>query len=94
MSEAAARFRLYIAGPGPRSDAVLRAVKGAGDARYGTGGWALEVVDVRADPQTARAADVMLTPSLHRLSPEPPLRWLGDLSDHEVLARILADARV
>ena len=80
-------FRLYLPGPGPRSDAVERAVRTFGDRRYGSDGWTLDVVDVRADPEAARADGVLLSPTLHRLRPEPAHRWLGDLSDADVLDR-------
>jgi hypothetical protein len=71
---------------------VERAVRAYGDQRYGAGAWTLEVTDVRADPESARADGVYLSPTLRRMSPEPQLRWFGDLSDGEALTRALSDA--
>lgn len=68
-----------------------RAVRTFGDQRYGADGWTLDVVDVRSAPDTARADGVFLSPTLHRLRPEPAHRWLGDLSDAEALARAVPD---
>ena len=86
------RFRLYVPGAGSRADAVEQTVRLLGDDRYGAGGWALEVVDVRASPDQARADGVFLAPTLHRVSPGPELRWLGGLSNAESLRQAFANA--
>ena len=94
VGETPPRFRLFLPGAGPRADAVEQTVRLLGDHRYGAGSWVLEVVDIRADPDQARAAGVFLTPALHRLAPGPELRWFGDLSTTESLKQAFADAHV
>ncbi len=94
VADRPARYRLFLSGAGPRTDALKQAVGALCDDRHGTEGWTLQVVDVRADPGPAREAGVFLTPALHRVEPGPELRWFGDLSNAEALARAFAEIHV
>jgi circadian clock protein KaiB len=44
---------------------------------------AIEVVDVREQPEVAEAERIIATPMLVRVAPEPRRRVVGDLSDLE-----------
>lgn len=45
----------------------------------------LRIVDLREDPQQARAAQIVATPTLIRKLPQPVRRLVGDLTDRERL---------
>ena len=49
----------------------------------------LEVVDVRENPEVTERDRILATPTLLKLSPEPPRRIVGDLGDLELVARYL-----
>ncbi|MBL8344692.1 MAG: circadian clock protein KaiB [Rubrivivax sp.] len=49
----------------------------------------LEVVDVLTDPLRALADGILVTPSLNKLSPSPPARLVGNLSDRGTVLRAL-----
>jgi len=43
----------------------------------------IEIVDVLRCPQAALERNVLATPTLDLLEPPPPVRIVGDLSDHQ-----------
>lgn len=49
----------------------------------------LEVVDVLTDPMRALADGILVTPSLNKVSPAPPARLVGNLSDRVTVLRAL-----
>ncbi|HEX2849523.1 MAG TPA: circadian clock KaiB family protein [Acidimicrobiales bacterium] len=55
----------------------------------------VDIVDVLVDPQAAEEHRVIVTPTLVRLEPEPPIRLMGDLSGVplDVILRIVAADR-
>jgi len=72
------RLRLYVTGSAPNSQAALTNVR----ALRATLQFAeLEVIDVLAWPELALDDDVLVTPTLVKLSPRPTCRIVGDLSD-------------
>jgi circadian clock protein KaiB len=72
------RLRLYVTGSAPNSLAALTNVR----ALRATLQLAeLEVIDVLAWPERALDDDVLVTPTLIKLSPPPARRLVGDLSD-------------
>lgn len=94
VADRPARYRLFLSGVGPRADALKQTVRALCADRHGAGNWTLEVVDVRAEPRLAHEAGVFLTPALHRVAPGPELRWFGDLSNAEALARAVGEVHV
>jgi len=50
---------------------------------------ALQVIDVNADPDLVEVTGVRTTPTLLRLSPDPRRKVVGDLANHEEVARYL-----
>lgn len=55
------------------------------------GQYDLEVIDVYQDPEATRFLQVVATPTLVRVLPEPLRRIIGDLSDEE---RVLAGLQI
>ena len=46
-------------------------------------------VDVHVSPDQVRRYEVMVVPTIIRESPEPPVRLVGDLSDHQYVLAAL-----
>jgi circadian clock protein KaiB len=85
---ASLRLRLYVAQGGPNSVAAesnLRAVLG----RLGETDADVEIVDVVANPGRALADQVTISPTLIRLSPDPGVVMIGNLSDLDLVERML-----
>jgi circadian clock protein KaiB len=51
------------------------------------GQYTYEVIDVYQNPEATRSLQIVATPTLVKLAPEPARRIVGDLSDR---ARVLA----
>jgi len=75
-------LRLYVAGGAPNSMQAIANLESI-CAEYLKGGHRLEVVDVLEDPRRAMAEGVLVTPSLTKLSPQPVVQVVGNLSDRE-----------
>ena len=82
------RFALFIAGSSPRSTRALENIRELGDQNLG-GSYELEVVDVTEDVMRAEEQQIMATPTVIKLSPEPVRRVTGDLSDPDAVALAL-----
>ena len=81
-------FRLYVAGEAPNSILALRNLKTVCEAHY-MDNYKIDIVDVLLSPESAWAAGVIVTPLLERLSPEPLVQIIGNLSNTDQLATIL-----
>jgi circadian clock protein KaiB len=80
------KLRLFITGSTPRStraiDNLRRICADNLDGRY-----ELEVIDVYEHPETTREFQIVATPTLVKVLPEPLRKIIGDLSDElKVLA--------
>jgi circadian clock protein KaiB len=80
MVTAGLRLRLYVAGNAPNS---LRAIANARTicSEHFASGHDLEIVDLLEHPRRALADGIIVTPTLLKLSPLPPQRVIGNLSD-------------
>ncbi len=77
-------LRLYIAGSADRSTRALQNAKGICE-EYLAGEYQLDVVDIIKQPGLARADQILAVPTLIKKSPAPPCRFIGDLSDRDVV---------
>lgn len=82
------RFRLYVSGNSWRSTRAVRQVKALCE-EYLKNSYALEVIDVFQQPQPARAAQIIATPTLVREQPKPLQRFVGEWPDPDRLAALL-----
>lgn len=73
---------LFISGATERSRSALADVKALAEGRL-RGRYRLSVVDLRQQPELARAEGIFATPTLLKRSPPPPQRIVGDLSDED-----------
>jgi circadian clock protein KaiB len=80
------KLQLFITGSTPRSTRAIENMKKICkenlDGRYD-----LEVIDVYEHPEATREFQIVATPTLVKVLPEPLRRIIGDLSDRE---RVLA----
>ena len=81
------RLRLFVAGSSPnsmRSLANLRAMLAPYEGEYD-----LEVIDVLASPERAEAEDILVTPTLLKITPAPIRQIVGSLSDRSRVLDVL-----
>ena len=75
-------LRLYVVGATPQSQ---RAIKHLTELFEGElrGRYTLEVIDIYQRPELAAGEQIIATPTLIRLLPEPARRLVGDMSDRD-----------
>lgn len=77
-------LRLYVAGMNRTSARAVERVHAICD-QYLAGRYDLEVIDIYQLPALARGHQIVATPTLVRLLPQPLRRYIGDLSDENVV---------
>lgn len=82
------RFTLFVAGQSPRSTRAIENLRGLVDREL-AGDFELVIVDVIDEPDEAEASQIMATPTVIKLAPEPVRRVTGDLSDPDAVALAL-----
>ncbi|MHA3772144.1 circadian clock KaiB family protein [Verrucomicrobiota bacterium sgz303538] len=80
-------LELYIVGDSPRSAAALANLESLRKTHLQ--GAKLEVIDVWENPRRILTSNVFVTPMLVKVSPSPPCRIVGDLSDHTKVLQAL-----
>jgi circadian clock protein KaiB len=81
-------LRLYVAGHGPNSLEAIRNLRQFA-ATYLHGEECIEIVDVVREPGRALSDQVLLTPTLVRVRPAPPVRIIGTLRETSAVLAIL-----
>ena len=85
-------FRLYVAGQAPRYETAQLHLKQLCE-EYFTDNYVIEIVDLLEHPERARTNNVIAIPMLEKVSPEPALRIIGDLSDKQRVLSALGVVR-
>jgi len=75
-------LRLFVTGTTSRSQRAITNMQRICEENL-AGRYDLEVIDVYQDPEATRDLQVIATPTLVKLLPEPLRRIIGDLSDRE-----------
>lgn len=75
-------LRLFVAGTTTRSQNAITNVRQICD-EYLEGRFDLEVIDVYTHPQETRDFQIVATPTLVKVSPQPLRRIVGDLSNRD-----------
>lgn len=78
------QLRLYVCGAAPRSTRAIETVKALCEEHI-KGDYKLEVIDLYQQPERAKTAQIVATPTLVRELPEPVRYLIGDLSNHDRL---------
>jgi circadian clock protein KaiB len=84
------KLRLFITGSTPRSTRAIENMRRICEENL-EGRYDLEVVDVYQDPEATRELQIIATPTLVKILPEPLRRIIGDLSDRD---RVLAGLNI
>ena len=74
------QLRLFITGSTPRSTRAIENLRKICEENL-DGRYELEVIDVYERPETTRDLQIVATPTLVKVLPEPLRRIIGDLSD-------------
>lgn len=77
-------LRLYVAGMNRTSARAVERVHAICD-EYLAGRYELEVIDIYQLPALARGHQIVATPTLIRLLPAPLRRYIGDLSNENLV---------
>lgn len=80
------KLRLFVTGSTPRSARAIANMRKICEENL-SGRYELEVVDVYENPEATRELQIIATPTLVKILPEPLRRIIGDLSNEE---RVLA----
>jgi circadian clock protein KaiB len=88
VSSSTLELRLYIAGKSPNSMRALTNLHTICREWLGDDCWQLEVIDIFTDPARAVADNILVTPTLVKLTP-PVVRIVGDLSRRETVLAAL-----
>jgi circadian clock protein KaiB len=83
-------LRLFVTGTTNRSQRAIENLRKICEEHL-AGRFDLEVIDVYQNPDATRDLQVLATPTLVKVLPEPLRRIIGDLSDRE---RVLAGLNV
>jgi circadian clock protein KaiB len=76
------KLRLFVTGSTPRSVRAIANMRRICEENL-SGRYDLEVVDVYENPDATRELQIVATPTLVKILPEPLRRIIGDLSDRE-----------
>jgi circadian clock protein KaiB len=79
-------LRLFVAGMTARSTRAVANIRAICE-QYMAGSYALEVVNLYAEPARAQSEQIVAAPTCVRTSPGPVRRVIGDMSD---TARVIA----
>jgi circadian clock protein KaiB len=77
-------LRLYIAGSSERSTRAIENAKQICD-EYLSGSYELDVIDIIKQPTLAKDDQILAVPTLIKKLPLPLRRFIGDLSDRDVV---------
>jgi len=81
-------FRLYLADGAPNSVRALANLY-AICRRHFPDSHHIEIIDVLKDPLRALEEGILVTPTVVKVSPEPELQIIGNLSDEDEVLRAL-----
>ena len=84
------KLRLFVTGSTPRSNRAIENMRRLCQEEL-HGRYELEIIDVYEHPEATRELQIVATPTLVKMLPEPLRRIIGDLSNRE---RVLAGLNV
>ena len=84
------KLRLFITGSTPRSTRAIENMHLICEQNL-KGQYDVEIVDVYQNPEATKELQIIATPTLVKILPEPLRRIIGDLSDKE---RVLAGLEI
>ena len=88
VSQRGLSLRLFVAGDSPDSAIAITNLRILFPNDNGSH-VEIEIVDVQKEPARAARDEIMVTPTLVKVSPSPRVRVLGNLKNREALLRLL-----
>ncbi len=79
-------LRLFVAGVTPRASEALERIRAVCEEHL-AGRYELEVIDIHQQPELAREHQIVVTPTLVKVSPLPVRRLVGDLLETGAVLR-------
>ena len=79
-------LKLYVAGMTPRSRRAIEALSRIAE-EYLKGNDQIEIIDIYQNPGLAREQQLVVVPTLIKESPPPQQRFIGDLTNGDVVLR-------
>jgi circadian clock protein KaiB len=86
------RLRLFVAGDSPDSAIAVANLRALFPREKGSDVH-IDIVDVQREPGRAARDEIMVTPTLLKVSPSPRFRILGNLTNGAALLRLLGVER-
>lgn len=78
------QLRLFIAGPEMFNQRLISTLTAILDKELGTG-YQLEIINILDEPERAKDAKIIATPTLVKLQPEPIRKLFGNLTHRQSL---------
>ena len=88
MKSASLKLRLYVAGGAPNSLRAIANIEAICSEHFASN-HSLEIVDLLKHPQRGVDDQIIVTPTLLKLSPKPTGRVIGTLTDTEQVLLVL-----
>ncbi len=85
------RLRLFVAGNTPRSNQAVQTLRQLCNEHV-RGPYQLEIIDIYQQPALAREAQIIATPTLIRLEPQPRKILIGSLAKTDQVLKSLGVA--
>ena len=82
------KFKLFISGMSVKSGRAIENIKVIGEHHL-KGNYELEIIDIAISREKAVEFQIVAIPTLVKFSPGPSRVFVGDLSDHTKILRIL-----
>jgi circadian clock protein KaiB len=79
-------LKLYVAGKGEKTEKTSLLLKRICHDYLG-GQCEIEIIDIKENPQIAVRDNIMATPCLSKIEPEPAKRIIGELTDRKKLLK-------
>lgn len=83
-------FRLYIVGRDKENEKAVRDIEGFLEEKLNDQ-FSLEVLDILDSPPQAIEDDIIITPTILRISPPPKRKVVGNIKAKEIIFQLLMD---
>jgi circadian clock protein KaiB len=88
MGKLRCKFRLYVCGKSSQKREIEKALRNIMEEKSNNS-ISIKVIDLLECPESASADNVIATPTLIKVSPDPVVKIIGDVTDREQLFKCL-----
>ena len=83
-------FKLFVCGNSEKNRKLFSSIKMSLEKLF-LDKFEFDVINLIENPEMAVCDNILVTPTLVRIEPEPVKRFVGDISNESVLKRLLCD---